>query len=196
MDGVQDAVVVGREDSLGEQRLIAYFVPSKWPALTTSQIRKVLAGALPDYMIPSVFVCLEQLPQTPNGKTDRLRLPAPSHRRPALDAEYAAPRNFLEQELARIWSEVLAIDAIGVRDDFFELGGDSLLATKVAVRALKELKIEVPLKLLFRAPTIAGLTAEFGQGAAGKPSDTELGTLLDRIESLSDEEVRQWLEQH
>ena len=196
MDGVQDAVVVGREDSIGEKRLIAYFVPSKRPELTASQMRKALASTIPDYMIPSAFVCLEVLPQTPNGKTDRLRLPAPSHRRQPLDVAYAAPRGFMEEELSRIWSEVLAIDAVGVDDNFFELGGDSLLATKMAVRALKELKVEVPLKMLFRSPTIAKLAAEISEACAKKTADGELTILLDRIESLSEDEVRQWLQQH
>ena len=195
MDGVQDAVVVGREDSFGEQRLVAYFVPSKQPAPTASQIRKDLASTIPDYMIPSAFVCLEALPQTPNGKTDRLRLPAPSQRRPALDAAYAAPRSLMEEKLSHIWSEVLAIDAVGVDDNFFELGGDSLLATKMAVRALKELKVEVPLKMLFRSPTIAMLAAEISEGHQPRTADREFLTLLDRVESMSEEEVNQWLQQ-
>jgi len=101
----------------------------------------------------------------------------------------------MEQELSRIWSEVLTIDAVGVDDNFLELGGDSLLATKMAVRALKELKLEVPLKMLFRSPTIAKLAAEIG---AGRPrtADREFLTLLDQVESMSEEEVNQWLQQH
>jgi len=195
MDGVQDAVVVGREDSLGEKRLVAYFVPSKQPAPTASQIRKDLASTIPDYMIPSAFVCLEALPQTPNGKTDRLRLPAPSQRRPALDAAYAAPCGPMEEKLSHIWSDVLAIDVVGVDDNFFELGGDSLLATKMAVRALRELKVEVPLKMLFKSPTIAQLAAEIDAERA-RTADPEFLTFLDRVESMSEEEVNQWLQQH
>ena len=155
-----------------------------------------MADALPDYMIPSMFECLEALPQTPNGKTDRLRLPAPSRLRPMLDVAYVAPRDFVEQELSRIWSEVLEIDAVGVHDNFFELGGDSLLVTRMAVRALKDLKVEVTPKMLFRAPTIAELAAEIGTEGLEKTAGAELSALLDRIESLSDEEVHQWLEQH
>jgi amino acid adenylation domain-containing protein len=196
MHDIRDAVVVGREDGLGEKRLVAYFVPSKQPAPTVSQIRKDLASTIPDYMLPSAFVCLEALPQTPNGKTDRLRLPAPSHQRPALDVAYAAPRGFMEQELSRIWSEVLTVDAVGVDDNFFALGGDSLLAMKMAVRALKELKVEVPLNLLFRSPTIAKLAAEIGEGRQRRTVDREFLTLLDHIESMSEEEVNQWLQQH
>ena len=196
MKGVDDAVVVGREDSPGEKRLVAYFVPSASPPITASQIRKGLASVIPEYMIPSAFVCMDAIPQTPNGKTDRLRLPLPSHKRPTLDVSYAPPGTTLEKDLSRIWSDVLAIDGVGVHDNFFDLGGDSLRATRVAVRILKELKVEVPLKTLFQAPTIAQLVMKIGENRAGTIDDAELTKLLDQIESLSDEEVHGWLEQN
>ena len=188
-EGVKDAVVVGREDSLGEKRLVAYFVPSTSPAITSTQIRKSLAKVVPEYMIPSVFVCLDTIPQTPNGKTDRLRLPLPSHQRPKLDVSYAPPKTSLEKKVSQIWSEVLVIDRIGIHDNFFDLGGDSLLATKVTVRLLKELNAEVALKMFFNAPTIARLAAQISETSGGKIVDGE------RIESLSDEELPQWLPQ-
>ena len=196
MKGVDDAVVVGREDSPGEKRLVAYFVPSASPPITASQIRKGLASVIPEYMIPSAFVCMDAIPQTPNGKTDRLRLPHPSHKRPTLDVSYAPPGTTLEKDLSRIWSDVLAIDGVGVHDNFFDLGGDSLRATRVAVRILKDLKVEVPLKTLFQAPTIAQLVMKIGENRAGTIDDAELAKLLDQIESLSDEEVHGWLEQN
>jgi amino acid adenylation domain-containing protein len=196
MDGIQDAVVVGREDSLEEKRLVAYFVPSTLPAITATRIRKGLVNEIPEYMIPSAFVCMDAIPQTPNGKTDRLRLPLPSPKRPTLDVSYTPPETTLEKELSRIWSDVLVIDQVGIHDDFFELGGDSLRATKVVVRILKELKIEIALKTLFQAPTIAQLVIKIGENRAGKSADEELTTLLDQIESLSEEEVHRWLQQH
>lgn len=196
IDGIKDAVVVGREDSVGEKRLVAYFVASTAQAITSTQLRKSLATVIPEYMIPSAFVCLDAIPQTPNGKTDRLRLPLPSHARPKLDAAFAPPTTTMEKELSRIWSEVLVLDRIGIHDNFFDLGGDSLLAIKVAARALKELKMEIPLKMLFNAATIAQLAKEIAERDAGKISDGELITLLDRIQSLSDEEVQRWLVQH
>lgn len=196
MDGIQDAVVVGREDSLEEKRLVAYFVPSTLPAITATRIRKGLVNEIPEYMIPSAFVCMDAIPQTPNGKTDRLRLPLPSPKRPTLDVSYTPPETTLEKELSRIWSDVLVIDQVGIHDDFFELGGDSLRATKVVVRILKELKIEIALKTLFQAPTIAQLVIKIGENRAGKIADEELTTLLDQIESLSEEEVHRWLQQH
>jgi acyl carrier protein len=190
ISGVKDAVVVGREDSSGENRLVAYFVPSKLPALTATQLRSSLASSIPEYMIPSAFVCLDVMPQTPNGKTDRLRLPLPSHSRPVLEVAYAAPSTPVEKAISDIWYQVLAIDEIGIHDNFFELGGDSLLATKVVVRALRELKVEIPLKMFFAAPTIARLAAEVDEKRAG----TALPTSSVRIESLSDEEIREWLQ--
>jgi acyl-coenzyme A synthetase/AMP-(fatty) acid ligase/acyl carrier protein len=194
VDGVQDAVVVGREDSMGEKRLIAYFVPSGWPALTTSQMRKALATAIPDHMMPSVFVCLEALPQTPNGKLDRLRLPHPSRQRPTLDVAYTPPRTALEEKLSRIWSDVLEIDPVGIHDNFFELGGDSLRATKIVVQVLKELRTEIALTTLFNSPTIAQVVVEISAHHAGQAEDAEVAALLEQIESLSDEEVREWLQ--
>jgi len=166
MDGVQDAVVVGREDSLGEKRLVAYFVPSTSSVITATQMRKNLAKVIPEYMIPSAFVHMDAIPQTPNGKTDRLRLPLPSHQRPTLDVVYTPPRTDTEKALSRIWSEVLVIDHVGIHDNFFELGADSLLASKIAVRVLRDLKVEVSLKMLFDVPTIAQLAAAISAKAA------------------------------
>ena len=194
MDGIRDAVVVGREDHAGDKRLIAYFVPATAQAVTSTQIRKSLAKVMPDYMIPSVFECIDVMPQTPNGKTDRLRLPPPSHSRPRLDAPFVPPTTVMEKELSQIWSQVLALDQVGIHDNFFDLGGDSLLATKIATRVLKELKLEFTLKMLFEAPTIAQLTREITEGQLGKLDDGELTALFDQIESMSDEELQDWLQ--
>jgi len=98
--------------------------------------------------------------------------------------------------LSRIWSEVLVIEQVGLHDNFFDLGGDSLLATKVAVRVLRELKVEVTVKTLFDAPTIAQMAAKISEKGAGEAADLEVTTLPDRIESLSDEEIHLWLQQH
>ncbi len=193
IDGVQDAVVVGREDSLGEKRLVAYFVPSTSSVITATQMRKNLANVIPEYMIPSAFVHMDAIPQTPNGKTDRLRLPLPSHQRPTLDVPYTPPKSALEEKLSRIWSDVLAIEPVGVHDHFFDLGGDSLRATRIVVRILKELRVEIALKTLFNAPTIAQVVEEISAHQAGHAEEAKVAALLERIESLSDEEVQRWL---
>ena len=193
IDGIKDAVVVGREEASGDKRMVAYFVPEHSRIMTSSQIRRRLALRIPDYMIPGAFVSMDALPQTPNGKTDRLRLPVPQQTRPELDVPYIPPRSRIETELARIWSEVLMINELGIHDNFFDLGGDSLRATRVVVRLLKELKIEVPLRILFQEPTIGELAAKIEAGQ-GKLEDPELALLLDRIETLTDDELRQWLQ--
>ena len=151
--GVQQAVVVLREDNPGDQRLVAYLTGN---AADDETLRTELRGNLPDYMLPSAYVRLEALPLTPNGKVDRKQLPAPEW---SAKQEYVAPRNDLEQSLADIWAEVLGAEKIGVYDDFFALGGHSLLATRLISRILDVLGIEIPLMTLFNQPTIDALAA-------------------------------------
>jgi len=157
IDGVKDAVVVGRQEAGEELRLIAYFVASTVPAPTTSHLRRSLARVVPEYMIPAAFIRLDVIPQTPNGKADRLRLPAPTADRPDLGNVFVAPATYVERELSRIWSRVLAIEGIGVADDFFELGGDSLTAARVAERVRKAFGTELPFTAIYEASTVAQL---------------------------------------
>ena len=131
MDGIGDAVVVGRPNASGDIRLIAYFVATTKPAVTVTEIRKHLAQSVPDYMIPSVFVAMDALPQTPSGKTDRLHLPAVESIRPELGIPFSPPGTRVEEALAQIWAEAMGLDRLGIHDDFFELGGDSLMAMRL-----------------------------------------------------------------
>ena len=137
--------------------MIAYFVPSTAPAVTASQIRRSLARALPEHMLPAAFVCLDALPLTPNGKTDSLRLPAPSRERPQLATQFVPASTPIERALLEIWSEVLAVDDIGVHDDFFELGGDSLGAARVVGRMQRAFEVELPFTAIYEAPKVAEL---------------------------------------
>jgi amino acid adenylation domain-containing protein len=121
------------------------------------ELRAHVRSKLPEYMVPSAFVLLEALPLTTNGKLDRKALPAPETARPELEEAYIAPRTPVEQALAAVWAEVLGVERVGVQDNFFELGGHSLLATQVISRARKALQVELPLRTLFEAPTVAGL---------------------------------------
>ncbi len=155
IDVVADAVVVGRQDEHSAQRLVAYFVPATHPPVTITKLRQILARTLPDYMIPSSFVSMAALPQTPNGKTDRLRLPPPARNRPDLDNAFVPPGTTVETELSTIWSDVLGIDQLGINDNFFELGGDSLLATRVVTLVMKKFRAHLPIRTLFDNPTIA-----------------------------------------
>ena len=152
--GIEDAVVVGRQDDAGEHRLVAYFVPTNQPPITVTRIRQGLAELLPDYMLPSAFVCIDAIPQTPNGKTDRLRLPPVSRDRPDMDTPFVPPGSMIEAELAAIWAEVLNLDRVGINDNFFELGGDSLQITRVMGRVAARFKSTFSMATLLDLPTV------------------------------------------
>ncbi|WP_426751162.1 amino acid adenylation domain-containing protein [Myxococcus sp. Y35] len=155
---VAAAAVIAREDIPGDKRLVAYLVAAPGAALDTADLRRALKADLPDYMVPSAFVTLESLPLTPNGKLDRRALPAPAQNE-AREREYVAPRTDVQRQLAAVWAELLHVERVGLHDDFFELGGHSLLTTQVLSRIRKVFNVELPLRELFDAPTVAGLSA-------------------------------------
>jgi len=150
---VAQAVVLLRSDE-GDPRLVAYLTAAAGEAPSMDDLRASLRRSLPDYMIPSAFVVLDSFPLNRNGKLDRKALPAPGGERRE-SRPYLPPRDELEQELVRIWCQVLKLDRIGIEDDFFQAGGHSLLVTQVVSRMRAELKLELPLRSLFDAPTIA-----------------------------------------
>jgi amino acid adenylation domain-containing protein len=193
IDGIEDAVVVGRQEDTGEQRLVAYFVPATRPPITVTKIRQGLARVLPDYMMPSTFVSIDAMPQTPNGKTDRLRLPMPTRDRPNLENPFVPPGTVIEAELAAIWAEVLSLDQVGINDHFFELGGDSLLATRIIARITTRFKVDIPIKTLFESPTVAKIAEILVINGAKVINDEDLPGILGEIESLSDEETQNHL---
>ncbi|HEX7241378.1 MAG TPA: amino acid adenylation domain-containing protein, partial [Longimicrobiaceae bacterium] len=149
--GVREARVIVREDAPGEKRLVAYVVGEAG----AEEVRAYLRRSLPEYMVPSAFVVLDALPLTPNGKLDARALPAPEYG--GGEERYVAPRTPVEEVLAGIWAEVLHLERVGVEEGFFELGGHSLRATQVVSRTRQAFGVEVPLRALFEAPTVAGL---------------------------------------
>jgi len=153
---VRHAAIVVREDTPGNKRLVAYVVPGK--EVERCHLRSYLRDKLPGYMVPEAFVLLEAFPLTANGKIDRKALPAPQDIS-EVKRDFVAPRTPLEQQVARIWSEVLGIERIGIEDRFFELGGNSLLAARAIARLQDHFEIEMPVKYLFEQPTITGLSA-------------------------------------
>ncbi|MFE9637372.1 condensation domain-containing protein, partial [Streptomyces sp. NPDC006463] len=155
---VASCAVIAREDTPGNKRLVAYYVPRPGRLLSVDTLRQWCARTLPDFMIPGWFVSLDSLPASPNGKTDRNALPEPEGTRPDLANDYQPPRTTTEHTIARIWSEVLGIDHIGIHDNFFALGGHSLMATRVTTRLFKELGVKIAVRDLFTSPTIAALT--------------------------------------
>ncbi|WP_164003053.1 non-ribosomal peptide synthetase, partial [Pyxidicoccus caerfyrddinensis] len=155
---VQQAVVLAREDRAGDKRLVAYVVGrGDTQAVEVSALRARLHEKLPEYMVPQTFVVLEAFPLTPSGKVDRRALPAPEASASA--SEYVAPRTPTEEILASLWAGLLRMEKISVEDDFFALGGHSLLATQVISRIRSTFGVELQLRALFEAPTLAGLAA-------------------------------------
>ena len=150
---VREAVVLAREDTPGDKRLVAYVVSAEPPA-DAEALRAHIRAALPEYMVPAHFVTLEALPLTENGKVDRKALPAPEHS--GSEAEYVAPRNATEASLAQIWAEVLKLERVGIHDNFFELGGHSLLAVTLIER-MRRAGLNADVRALFATPTVAEL---------------------------------------
>jgi amino acid adenylation domain-containing protein len=154
---VRESVVVARESASGDKKLVAYVVPNAGPAPSVSELRAHLGSSLPNYMMPSAFVALAELPLTHNGKVDLRALPAPAGGRSGLAEPLLAPRDDAEQGLRLIWEEVLGVSPIGVRDDFFELGGDSLSATHMLAVVGERFGRTPSPSVLMRAATIEGL---------------------------------------
>jgi len=167
---VKQAVVVAREDEPGDKRLVAYMLANEGEKLVVTDLRRHLLDKLPDYMVPSAFVTLEEMPQTPNGKIDRKALPAPGGDRPELEQAYTAPQNETEQLLAKLWGQALKLDKIGVRDNFFDLGGNSILSLQIVAQIQKELNVSLPIVKMFQYPTISALAEYLSQGSGEKPS--------------------------
>lgn len=195
---VRDAVVVARADSSGTRQLFAYVVPQPEGAFDARALRSFLETKLPEHMIPAQFVALDALPLTPNGKVNRDALPEPDIAR-ATEADSMAPRDPVEQQLADIWREILGTKVANVNDNFFHLGGHSLLATQVVSRVARAFGIELPVRVIFEAPTVA-LLAEAVKNHSGEQSPAPAAItrrihraraqhLLAQLEDLSDAEV-------
>ena len=163
---VRKTVVLARGDLAGEKRLVAYVVTNQDAPPTISELQRFLRERMPDYMVPSAFVMLDQLPLTPIGKVDRRALPAPGRARPQLAEPPVPPRTPIEELLASIWREVLGLQQVGIHDDFFELGGHSLIATQVLSRVRSAIEVNLPLRRLFQAPTIAQLARAIEEAGA------------------------------
>ena len=183
--GIREAVVTAREDTPGDLRLIAYLVPSAETlamgsarddrghaplASLQNELRSLLMAQLPEYMVPSVFVTLEALPLTPNGKVNRRALPAPEGKRPDLVVDYVPPQTDLEHVIASIWQEVLQLGTVGIHDNFFEVGGTSLLLVQVHSKLREKLNQDIPVVELFRSPTIHALAQSLSRAPSAEPS--------------------------
>ncbi|MEG3898415.1 MULTISPECIES: amino acid adenylation domain-containing protein [unclassified Microcoleus] len=157
---VRQVIVLARENDRDNQQLVAYIISDPEQAIAVSELHGLVQEKLPNYMIPSAFVMLENLPLLPNGKVDRRALPAPEQARPKLEAAYQSPRTEIEQSIAAIWQEFLHLEEVGIHDNFFDLGGDSLLLVRVHSQMQKIFQQEFSLVGMFQYPTI-GYLAEY-----------------------------------
>ncbi|HSG38293.1 MAG TPA: amino acid adenylation domain-containing protein, partial [Thermoanaerobaculia bacterium] len=179
---VRDSVVMAREGGVpGEKRLSAYVVAEPDSGLDVAALRAFLRDRLPEYMVPAGFLFLDALPLTANGKVDRRALPVFDQDAFHARREYVAPRTEIEESLTAIFADVLGVEKLGVHDDFFEAGGDSLMAIRALFRIRKAVGVELPVRSFFDSPTVAQLAEEVE------------GMILDQIENLSDEEVHELL---
>ncbi|MCP3170216.1 non-ribosomal peptide synthetase, partial [Myxococcus qinghaiensis] len=172
---VHQAVATVRTEAMGDKRLVAYVVADSDDTIDVLALRESLKLRLPEHMVPSVIAVLDALPLTPNGKVDRNALPSPDASLSAPVREYVAPRTQAEVQIAALWAELLHVERVGIDDDFFELGGHSLLATQSVSRLQAAFGVDVPLRELFEAPTVAKLAARLealaqaGVGVARAP---------------------------
>ena len=160
--GVKQAVVIAREDSPGDKRLVAYVVPSNEP-VEGNTLRVHAKESLPEYMVPAAFVSLDTMPLTPNGKVDKKALPAPDQGATVTGRRAILARTYVEKQLSEIWEEVFSLSQVSVEDDFFELGGHSLLALSMMSKIARVFGEQLPLNTLFESPTIEQLAKHIEQ---------------------------------
>jgi len=192
---VMDAVVITRtsEQDGGsmsdDKQLVAYVVADPSQPPSAGDLYHHCKSFLPPYMVPSAYIFLDTLPIIASGKINWHALPAPEPGRPSLAGIYTAPRTSLEEDLAKMWSQVLDVERVGIYDNFFELGGHSLLATQLVFRVQESYPVDLPLRRLFEAPTIAELTVIIEENLLAQQSDDELAQLLADLESMTDDEA-------
>ncbi|MEO5570319.1 MAG: amino acid adenylation domain-containing protein, partial [Bacteroidia bacterium] len=158
---VNQCVVIAREDEPGDKRLVAYIIPNEKNNFHQNELRKFLKDKLPDYMMPSAFVQMEVFPRTPSGKIDKRSLPKPELKRPELDSIFVEAQTDLEKTFAKIWSKFLRIDKVGINDNFFDLGGNSLMALQMIAKLKMENGIDLPVVKLYQHPTISTIVKMF-----------------------------------
>jgi amino acid adenylation domain-containing protein len=178
---VHEAVVLAREDGPGEKRLTAYVVPVEQPGPAPGELRDYVQEQLPDYMTPSAFVLIAEMPLTANGKLDRRALPAPDQSDLVTGSKFVAPDGAIEKRLAEIWCGVLKLDRVGTYDNFFHLGGHSLMAIQIIHRINQAFNVNLSVRAMFDEPTITGLALVIEE------------VLISRLEEESEQETQEKL---
>ncbi len=191
---VRAAGVRAWDQESGEKYIAAYVVPRTDTRLTADELREFLKQTLPDYMIPSAFVFMDDLPLT-NGKLDRTALPKPGNERPEMKTEYVIARGEVEQALVGIWEQVLDVRPIGIHDNFFDLGGHSLAATRVVSWVISRFQLEIPLQSLFQSPTVADMAVIITQNQTRRAGDAELAGMFREVEAMTEEEAQRYVDE-
>lgn len=168
-EGVREAVAVVRPDGRGGNQIVAYIVQNAKDTATADELRRYLKKTLPEYMVPAVFITLDALPLTPNGKLDHKKLPDVDSIRPDLEENYVSPRSEIERSIAEIWQDVLQVPRVGIYDNFFNLGGHSLLLVQVNNRLREVLQTDISMIDMFRYPTVSALAEYLGLAERPKP---------------------------
>ena len=179
---VRQAVVVLRADNPDDPQLAAYLVPAGDEAPQPNTLRDFLKQKLPDHMVPAMYVALEKMPLTPNGKVDRKQLPAPQGSRVKAEGEFVAPKGNVEQSVATIWKEILHVEQIGVDDNFFDFGGHSLQVVQVQNRLRETIGVNVPVLKLFQFPTIRTLAKFISEQSAPAANGSAQDAFRSKIE--------------
>ena len=187
---VKEVAVISIADPNGDQRLVAYIAASRTPAPTFRELRQFLTQKLPDHMVPSVFVMLDTLPLTANGKVDRGALPPPEQQRPQREFDHVAPRTPTEEKLATIWADVLKAESLSMHDNFFELGGDSLAASRIISRVIQSFQLELPLRALLEAPTVAQMAGVIEGNHDRHATDADLARMLSEVEAMTEADAQ------
>jgi acyl carrier protein len=188
------AVVTATGASRGHKRLVAYIVPTAGQVPDITEVQSSLRKKLPDYMVPSEFVIVDQLPLTSNGKVDRNALSVPGRLRP-VENSFEPPRTSIEKMLASIYSRILHLEKVGVHDDFFMLGGNSIHAVLLASEVRQGFHIELPLRKFFENSTVGGLAETIEQLQVEQTDSDEMARMLSALEELSEQEAQAMIAQ-
>jgi len=188
---IEQAVVVFKDFSNGNQQLVAFTIAKGKPA--DGELREFMLRYVPDYMVPSQFLQVDAFPLNVNGKADR---PVLAERIPAVASASAGFNGMdaVQQKIAEVWCTVLQRSEVGLHDNFFELGGHSLLATQIIARLRSAFDVPVPLRAIFEAPTVAGLAEIIQRHSAEAAEQEDIARILSEVEGLSEEEARTLLE--
>ena len=193
---IHRVAVAGRNDQSDNTILVAYVATRQKTGLDGTALRAFLKDKLRDFMIPTRFVFLDELPMLSNGKVNRRALPEPGGQIERTGTgPIIAPRTPVEKMLAQIWAEVLSVKQVGISDNFFDLGGHSLTATRVVARVIQHFQLNIPLRLLFESPTIAAMATLIEAHQENTLDEQAMTKLINELEALSEEEAKQLVDE-